>query len=41
MAQALGDNQALREAGRKVIRFHFENGAVTGISRLLDGLAKS
>ncbi len=41
MAQALGDNQALREAGRKVIRFHFENGAVTGISRLLDGLARS
>ena len=37
MAQALGDNQALTEAGRKVIRFHLSNAPVAGINYLLSG----
>lgn len=41
MAQAMGDHKALKDAGRRVIRFHFENGAVAGISRLLEGLSRS
>ncbi|MCJ7596273.1 MAG: hypothetical protein MUO52_16015, partial [Desulfobacterales bacterium] len=34
MAQALGDRQALLDAGRKVIRFHFEEDTVAGLKRL-------
>lgn len=35
IAQALGDNQALTEAGRKVIRFHLGNDPIAGINRIL------
>jgi transaldolase/glucose-6-phosphate isomerase len=37
-AQALGDWQALREAGRKVIRFHLSSQAVDDINTLVQGL---
>lgn len=35
-AQALGDYQALREAGRRVIRFHLGNDVPGGLKRLAD-----
>jgi len=35
MAQAYGDRQALREAGRTVIRFHLGGEAVGGLKRLI------
>ena len=38
MAQALGDAKALADAGRKVIRFHFECDAVTGIHQLTNAI---
>jgi len=34
MAQALGDRQALLDAGRKVIRFHFRKEVVEGIKQI-------
>ena len=37
-AQALGDQQALLDAGRRVIRFHLGTDAVTGIQRLADAV---
>ena len=37
MAQALGDRQALLNAGRRVIRFHMEDG-VAGLGYLARGL---
>jgi glucose-6-phosphate isomerase/transaldolase/glucose-6-phosphate isomerase len=39
MAQALGDEKALVEAGRKVIRFHFECDPVTGLNQLTDAIS--
>ena len=38
-AQALGDQQALREAGRRVIRFHLGRDTAGGLRRLADALA--
>jgi hypothetical protein len=38
MAQALGDRQALLDAGRKVITFHMEEDVPTGIMRLAHAL---
>ena len=35
-AQVLGDALALKETGRKVIRFHFERDIIPGLSQLLD-----
>ncbi len=37
-AQALGDRQALLEAGRRVIRFHLGSEVVAGLERLGEGL---
>jgi glucose-6-phosphate isomerase len=37
-AQALGDREALREKGRRVIRFHFHERADEGIRRLIESL---
>ncbi len=37
-AQSLGDHQALREAGRRVIRFDLSADVVSGIERLVAGL---
>lgn len=37
-AQAAGDRQALVNAGRRVIRFHFSGGVVRGLRRLTDAL---
>jgi hypothetical protein len=37
-AQALGDAQALSTAGRKVIRFHFVDNALSGITSLISYL---
>ncbi|MDP2914969.1 MAG: hypothetical protein Q8O91_05910, partial [Candidatus Aminicenantes bacterium] len=37
-AQALGDREALREKGRRVIRFHFQDRAEDGIRRLAGSL---
>ncbi|MBN2549776.1 MAG: hypothetical protein JXB15_11495 [Anaerolineales bacterium] len=34
LAQALGDRQALLDAGRKVLRFHLEGDVVVGLARL-------
>jgi hypothetical protein len=34
MAQALGDRQALMEAGRHVIRFHLERDVAASLTRL-------
>jgi hypothetical protein len=34
MAQALGDRQALLEAGRRVIRFHLAGDTAAGLRRL-------
>ena len=39
MAQALGDRQALLDAGRRVIRFHLGADVVGGIKRLEEALA--
>jgi glucose-6-phosphate isomerase len=39
MAQALGDGQALREAGRRVIRFDLGTDAVGGLRSLVKGLS--
>jgi transaldolase/glucose-6-phosphate isomerase len=36
MAQALGDGQALREAGRRVIHFHLGSDVLGGLRRLMD-----
>ena len=36
-AQALGDGQALRDAGRRVIRFHLDTDVVGGLERLFGG----
>ena len=36
-AQAMGDRQALADAGRRVIRFHLGRDAVAGIKRLVGG----
>ena len=38
MAQALGDQQALKDGGRRVIRFHLGADAIGGLRRLTDGL---
>lgn len=38
LAQALGDKQALEDAGRRVIRFHAGQDVVGALKRLLDGL---
>ena len=38
-AQALGDRQALLEAGRRVIRFHLGQDALGGLKRLVEELA--
>ena len=38
-AQALGDRQALLDAGRRVIRFHLGKDVVGGLSRLTEALA--
>ncbi|UCF85753.1 MAG: bifunctional transaldolase/phosoglucose isomerase [Desulfobacteraceae bacterium] len=38
MAQALGDRQALIDAGRKVIRFHLKNDVVGGLRQLVKAL---
>jgi len=38
MAQALGDAQALRDAGRRVIRFHLEKDAPAALSQLAETL---
>ena len=37
-AQALGDERALQEAGREVIRYHFSGDAVQGLNRLREAL---
>ena len=39
MAQALGDRQALLDAGRRVIRFHLEDDVVGGLKRLAGALS--
>jgi transaldolase/glucose-6-phosphate isomerase len=39
MAQALGDKQALLDAGRRVIRFHLGTDVVGGLKELTEGLA--
>jgi glucose-6-phosphate isomerase len=36
MAQALGDNQALTDAGRKVIRFHLGKDVIGGLERIVE-----
>jgi len=41
LAQALGDQQALRDAGRKVIRFHLGNDVNGGLSRLGEAVDES
>jgi transaldolase/glucose-6-phosphate isomerase len=38
-AQALGDRQALLDAGRRVIRFHLRDDVVGGLKRLMEALA--
>jgi hypothetical protein len=38
-AQALGDKQALEEAGRRVIRFHLEGDPAHALQQLADALA--
>ena len=38
MAQALGDREALLEAGRKVIRFHLEDDTVEGLKKIVEAL---
>jgi hypothetical protein len=39
LAQALGDKQALEDAGRRVIHFHLGGDVVGGLQRLTEGLA--
>jgi transaldolase/glucose-6-phosphate isomerase len=39
VAQALGDKQALLDAGRRVIRFHLGTDVVGGLKELTEGLA--
>jgi transaldolase/glucose-6-phosphate isomerase len=39
MAQALGDKQALHEAGRRVVRFHLGTDVVEGLNKLTEALA--
>lgn len=39
MAQALGDRQALLDAGRRVIRFHLGTDVIGGLKRLMEALA--
>jgi len=41
MAQALGDYQALLDAGRKVIRFHFKGDCAQKINQLADSIVAS
>jgi glucose-6-phosphate isomerase len=38
LAQALGDRQALLDAGRKVIRFHLGNDVTNGLKQILEAL---
>lgn len=38
-AQALGDRQALLDAGRQVIRFHLDKDVVGGLKKLIEALA--
>jgi hypothetical protein len=38
-AQALGDRQALLDAGRRVIRFHLGVDVVGGLTRLSEALS--
>ncbi len=38
LAQALGDRQALLDAGRKVIRFHLEKDVANGLKQILEAL---
>jgi hypothetical protein len=38
MAQALGDRQALMDAGRHVIRFHLERDVLKGLKRLAEAV---
>ena len=38
LAQALGDRQALLDAGRKVIRFHLGPNPLAGLRRLMEAL---
>ena len=37
-AQALGDGQALIDAGRKVIRFHLDSQLINGLNRILESV---
>jgi hypothetical protein len=37
-AQALGDRQALLDAGRRVIRFHLGKDALVGLARLTQAI---
>ena len=37
-AQVLGDSQALKDAGRKVIRFHLGNDIVGGLRHLTQAI---
>lgn len=39
-AQALGDCQALKDAGRNIIRFHFKEDPISGLKRLKDLLSQ-
>jgi glucose-6-phosphate isomerase len=39
LSQALGDRQALIEAGRRVIRFHLGNDRIAGLTKLTEGIA--
>jgi hypothetical protein len=38
MAQALGDSQALKDGGRKVIRFHLGNDVIGGLRHLIQAI---
>jgi hypothetical protein len=39
MAQALGDRQALLDAGRKVIRFHLGTHILVGLAQLVKAVS--
>ena len=39
LAQALGDRQALLNKGRRVIRFHLDKDAQTGLKQLVEQFA--
>lgn len=41
MAQALGDKQALSDAGRRVIRFHLGPDVMASLQQLTQGLAET